>query len=231
MDIGDGITSIYLVIFALVVVPLSLYVSFRGLRAPKLSALLSIISICFVFSYSIALISDIAFYFGLTAIPILALVVWCVDGSSPILVAAALPLHMVYTIYSMFLVQTVTNGYVQFGIPSNTSWVTCLFVAIFLAIATGFFMLYADEEPQRYMFVASSSTTGIFFGIHYVGAIFSGRLVLTAADYFKIFALRPWICWPVALGLTGLAVYTQLDTIPATTAASTEEIKPLVAEA
>ncbi|RHY37457.1 hypothetical protein DYB38_012214, partial [Aphanomyces astaci] len=234
-DFSDMFTSIYLLAFGLVIVPLTLYVAFRGILAPKLSALVAAISICFVFAYSIEFISEVAYYLGLAAIPALAIVIWIVDGASPVLVAAALPLHAVYTIYSMFLVQTVTepSGSIYFGVPGATSWVTCLFVAIFLAISTGFFMVYADAEPQRQLYIWSSASTGSFFAVHYVGAALSGPLVVSSSDYFKIFALRPWIAWPAAVVLAVVAAYTQFHTKTpqGSSLAINHELQPLVTPA
>ncbi|RHY27057.1 hypothetical protein DYB32_007082 [Aphanomyces invadans] len=233
-DFSDMFTSIYLVIFGVFILPLTLYVAFRGILAPKLSALVAAVSICFIFSYSIEYISEFAYYLGLAAIPALAIVIWIVEGASPVLVAAALPLHAVYTIYSMFLVQTVTepSGAIYFGVPSATSWVTCLFVAIFLAISTGFFMVYADAEPQRQLYIWSSASTGIFFAVHYVGAALSGPVLVSSSDYFKIFALRPWISWPVAVVLTAAAAFTQFNTkVPSPPARPNSESQPLVSQA
>ncbi|KAF0697215.1 Aste57867_12102 [Aphanomyces stellatus] len=233
LDLADAIISIYFLVFALVILPISLYVAFRGIRAPRLSALLSTVSICFIFAYSLEWINVYAYYIGLVAIPIVAGVIFFVQDISPILVAASLPLHAIYTLYIMFLVQTVTepNGFIQFDVPSPTSWIVVTAVAILLAIATGFFMRFADPEPQRHLFIAASSTTGVFFAVHYVGAIFATRVVTSYSDYFKMFALRPWICWPVALVLTALAAWTQLRTKVPEPPATESEGKPLVAQA
>ncbi|KAG9408410.1 hypothetical protein AC1031_021648 [Aphanomyces cochlioides] len=218
-DIGDDLVSIFILTFSFIGVPLSIFVAVRGLAFPRVSAFTSVV----MTGIGIAFLGPGAeFVIGMSSILILTIVICLVKDSPVFLLGANAALCIAYTIFTMTLPQVVNtpSGYVpassvnttlpiEFQEPGTFAIVVLVVCFLGFAIAVG----VASLKLGRLLIAVSSSIVGIWFSVYLVGAYFSRPIVDSSYDYFKIFALKPWITWPTAVVLSALATLLQLRTI------------------